>query len=484
MAPRPNLLFVFTDQQRFDTMRCYGNDWIRTPHLNALAEQSFVFENAYVTQPVCTPSRSSIVTGLYPHTNGCTANNIPLGPDTPTIAEMISDDYARGYFGKWHLGDEIVAQHGFDHWVSIEDNYRKYYSREEYLARFSSYHHFLLGHAFQPNYDCEGARVFSRGFACKVQERFTKPAFLAQEATRFLEEHRERPFLLYVNFLEPHSPYLGPFYDLYSPDDLPTPPHFLEPPPENASRLHRLMADLYMNSPRAGFNLRTEADWRRLRSEYMGNVTLVDRAVGRMLEALDVNGLAENTIVVFTSDHGDLLGDHGILAKCVMYEEATRVPLLMRVPWLASQPRRIGGCVSQVDLVPTLLELLDQPLPDGLQGKSRCDVLRDEASLDDNDAFIEWNGPDGRRLIESAEMPAEEIDRIKSSPWRTIMTGDGWKLNLSPHDHCELYDLNTDPTEQRNLFDDPAQKERVRDLATRIHAWQERTNDKAPLPDV
>ena len=122
MPKQPNVLFLFTDQQRADTMACYGNDDIQTPNLNALASRSFVFDNAYVSQPVCTPSRATILTGLYPHTSGCTVNNVPLPPAVKTIAEMVPDEYRTGYFGKWHLGDELRPQHGFEEWVSIEEH--------------------------------------------------------------------------------------------------------------------------------------------------------------------------------------------------------------------------------------------------------------------------------------------------------------------------------------------------------------------------
>ena len=121
MPDKPNLVFIFSDQQRFDTLRCYGNEWIQTPNLNALASQSFVFRNAYVTQPVCTPARASIMTGLYPHAAGPVINRVILPPGTRTIAEMVSAEYLCGYFGKWHLGDDVIAQHGFDAWVSTED---------------------------------------------------------------------------------------------------------------------------------------------------------------------------------------------------------------------------------------------------------------------------------------------------------------------------------------------------------------------------
>ena len=124
----PNLLFLFTDEQGAATMAAYGNRAIRMPNLDALAGQSVVFEKAYVTQPVCTPSRSSLMTGLWPHTNGCTENNVPLRPETPCLPELVTrGGYISAHHGKWHLGDEIFAQHGFDEWRSIEDGYRPHY---------------------------------------------------------------------------------------------------------------------------------------------------------------------------------------------------------------------------------------------------------------------------------------------------------------------------------------------------------------------
>lgn len=484
MARKPNLLFIFTDEQRFDTMACYGNQQIHTPNLNALAEESFVFENPYVTQPVCTPSRSSIMTGLYPHTNGCTANNVPLGPETRTIAEMVSDDYLCAYYGKWHLGDEIIAQHGFGDWVSIEDLYRTWYTKEAYLSRLSDYHHFLVAKGFEPDMERRGAMIFNRWTVAALPEEYTKASFLGREVACFIRENRERPFMLYVNFLEPHSPKTGPFDHQYAPDELLTGPHFLQRPPQNASLLHRLMADYYAHCQFEGHDLKTEAGGRRIRARYWGLVTLVDRAVGVILSALAECGLANDTIVVFTSDHGDMMGDHGILYKTVFYEPSVRVALLMRVPWFGREQRIIPGRISQVDLVPTLLELMGEPVPDELQGTSRVPVLEGESTLAGNDVFIQWTGVGHPTSGFSMDLSEREMETILQAPWRTIVSAEGWKLNLSPVDQCELYDLNADPYEQHNLFDDPAQRGRIRDLADRIRRWQERTGDDVVLPVV
>jgi arylsulfatase A-like enzyme len=132
---KPNLLFIWTDEQRADTMAVYGNRKIRVPNFNKLAAESIVFRNAYVTQPVCTPNRAAVMTGLWPHTSGLVTNNIPLPKETRCLNELIDDpDYRTAYMGKWHLGDEIFAQHGFEEWVSMEDGYSSYYAKERVIS--------------------------------------------------------------------------------------------------------------------------------------------------------------------------------------------------------------------------------------------------------------------------------------------------------------------------------------------------------------
>ncbi len=488
MPDRPNILFILTDQQRLDSMRCYGNDWIQTPSLDALADQSFVFENCYVTQPVCTPARASIMTGLYPQTTGLIGNNKPLGRDTKTIAEMISGDYLCAYYGKWHLGDDAIPQHGFEEWLSVEDFHRHQYTRKEYRFREADYNGFLRENGVEPPPPDVSYEKWFPG--ANLPEELTQAAYLGNEASRFIREHGQsahasRPFMLYVSYFEPHPPYTGPLNDLYDPDEISVGPAFLQRP-EGGALVNRLRADYYM-----GGNLNplgaeggdvhdtsTEAGWRKLRAQYFANVTLVDRSVGRILQALEESGQADNTIVVFTSEHGEMAGDHGMLEKRSLYEEASRVPLLVRIPWLNSGQERIGGSIGQVDFVPTLLELVGDAIPDHLQGQSRAAVLRGDAGLEDNDVFVQWNGMGDRNL------GTPSINRMVSLPWRSVVTGDRWKLNLCPGDQCELYDLNTDPHELNNLFNQPEHRDRIRDLAARIRLWQHETGDTVPLPSV
>jgi len=491
---RPNLLFIFTDEQRADTIAAYGNSRIETPVLNRLTEESTVFESCYVTQAVCTPSRSTIMTGLWPHTNGCTRNNVALGADTKCLPEMLpAGEYFCGYHGKWHLGDEIFRQHGFDEWVSVEDMYTAHYTDGRDHAARSDYHHWLVEHGKRPGeYD-----YFNRGFCARLPEELSKPAFLAQTASRFIRENRERPWALYVNFLEPHMPFFGPRDDQHPVDEVTLPANFDSPPVADQPLKARLLAARYREAGHSGLPLTDEADWRRMIANYWGLCSLVDTHLGTILDTLTGCGLDENTIVVYTSDHGDMMGSHRLIAKCVQFEEALRVPLIVRLPEQA-EPRRVGGPVSQIDLVPTLLELMGADAPGRLQGESLAGLARGgggEAPRSERDVFVEWNGPNTGIVADSAGVPELSDAMLKlatpeaaaaavTDPVRTVVTSDGWKLNASPLGEHELYDLNSDPLEKENLFVRAEHSDRIADLASRIRAWQERTGDEVGLPEL
>lgn len=489
MPDRPNLVFIFSDRQRFDTLKCYGNGWIQTPRLNALAEESFVFEHAYVTQAVCAPARSSIMTGLFPHATGVPVNKRVMQPHLRTIANLTPDDYRKAYFGKWHLGDETVRQRGFDEWVSVMDTLYDDVSKHEYRCHVSDYTHFLLDHGLEPDRDAPGGRYFSAQLRAGLPTELQMATFLANRAARFIDDNKDRPFILFVSFLEPHPPFTGPYDHVHDPATMPVDPSFLQPP-EGHSLFSRLRSELFMNCVRDGHDLTTEAGWRQLRSNYMGNITLVDDAVGKIVNAIGEAGVSDQTAVVYTSEHGDLVGSHAMLEMRTFYEPAAKVPLLVRAPWLGA-PRRIEGHFSQIDLLPTLLDLLGEAIPRGLHGESRASVFEAQASLEGNDVFIEHNGIGDRDL--SAEAITEhrmspervrELNLMNTLPWRSVVTADRWKLNLCAGDQCELFDLTSDPHELANLFNAPEHRDRIRHMAARIRLWQHRTGDTAPLPDV
>ena len=496
---KPNLVYIFTDQQRADTMAAYGNDWIDTPNLNRLADSSFVFENAYVSSPICTPSRSTQMTGLWPHTNGCIKNNIPLPDDVQTFAEFFPSDYHTAYYGKWHLGDEVIKRKGWDEWHSIEDQYRIWNTKPEHDEVLSDYHHWLIGLGYEPDKESRGKLVFSRPFTASLPEEHTKATYLGDRVAEFIDERKDDPFAICINFLEPHPPYIGPTDGMYDPAELPQSPVFMVNPPENAAGMHRLMAEAQQaasDTPGStnaseimgrdlppeeaageGPASNTEEEYRRIQASYYGLVTLMDKAVGKILDAIDDAGIADNTIVVFTSEHGDQMGDHNFFQKIVMYEQSVKVPCLMRIPWLDN--KRVPGRYSHIDTIPTLLDAMGIDVPEYLQGSSKAQRLRDGESLEDNYIFLDWNG----RSIDQ-KFPLSELERMREIPHRCVVSGDGWKLNLSVGDQSELYDLNSDPYEQVNIYDDPAHKDKVLHLAKKIREWQIETNDTALIPDV
>ena len=460
-TPPPNLLFLLVDQQRFDTLRVYGNSQIVVPNLNRLADQSVAFWRYYVSQPVCTPSRGCLMTGLYPHTHGSINNNIPLNSSIPTLVDMIQNkDYATAYFGKWHLGDELCPQHGFEEWETIEDGYTGE-SAKTCARDYSGYYRFLASQGLKPD---SKKGLYSRDFANQVPKEMSKPAYLAAQATQFLERHQRQPWILYVSSLDPHDPFHSANDHFYDPAKMEVPKSFSQDPdPAEFARTKALRASQLHNPPRGP--LATPENLQEVKAHYWGKITLVDEMYGRILTRLEALGLAENTIVVFTTDHGEMMGDHRLMYKSLMYEEAARVPMLMRIPWLKGQPPRIPKPVSQVDVVPTLLELMGQPAPRHLQGFSWATFLLEGRELPDRNVMLEWNGPPHPGQTSDPEL------------LRTIITPEGWKMNLAPGGIGELFHLKQDPREMVNLFYREESLPTIRRLAAEVNLWQRSTGD-------
>jgi arylsulfatase A-like enzyme len=477
-------LFLFTDEQRFDTLACYGNNRLEMPNLNRFAERAYAFDETYCTQPVCTPSRGSILTGLYPFAHGADSNNVPLHPQSRCLPELLPAQlrrqYVTAYHGKWHLGDEIFPQHGFDEWRSIEDlEYRRFYSAGRDRNQLSTYAQWLRQQGYKPSKD----GFFTRELVTNLPERAGKPAYLATEASRFIREHRDEPFILYVNMLEPHMPFFGPRDGQYDPAATPLPSNFDAPPGKDTHLKSQLLAARFQAEGFERYDLSTEAGWRQMNAAYWGLCSLIDTHMGRILQALDESGQADNTIVVFTSDHGEMMGSHRLLGKTVMYQESVRVPCLIRIPG-QQQQHRVRGPFSQIDLVPTLLELMGASNETELHGISRAGQLGGRDATLQEDAFIIWHGREGHvgswaaSVTDSPETAAQAM----AEDVRTIITADGWRYShspaLGPH---ELFDLNNDPQERVNLATRPELQLLTHELRDRIRAWQKRTGDVAPI---
>jgi arylsulfatase A-like enzyme len=303
--------------------------------------------------------------------------------------------------------------------------------------------------------------------------------FLGDKAYAFLQNHSEsgRPFILYVMMFEPHPPYNGPYNDMYDPSSIPDGQVFLEKPDDKSSLFNRARSDYYLGGNEHDLN--TADDWRRLRARYYGNVTLLDEGVGKVLQGLTDFGFEDDTAVIFTSDHGDSLGDRGMLNKRSFYEEVSRVPMLMKVPWLNIDQIKIGGNFGHVDIVPTLLDILGIEIPDHLQGSTVLGDISKGSDLHARDVFMQWHGG-----LPTVNLGDDTVNLMSQIEWRSVVSGDRWKLNLSRGDQCELFDLNSDPFEKVNLFDSDDQKDRIREMTARIRGWQIATGDNLVLPAV
>lgn len=468
---KPNLILFLPDQQRADTLACYGGVKVHAPNLNKLASESVIFERTYVTHPVCTPSRSSLMTGTWPHTNGCTHNSVPLDRRFRVFPELIHDqDYRTAYIGKWHLGEDGPAGRGFQQWISTDDH--------------GDYANFVLSKGVVP--DKSNGR-FSEVAISKLPIELSRPKFLEKHACDFIEKYQRDPFILVVAFVEPHSPYNGPLNDVNSLDEVPLDVTATLPESEDIPLRYRLMrewqqAEALLDRERMPIQLFfgiTPEEYRSIRQRYFGLVTLVDQSIGAILGCLERCGLSENTIMVHTSDHGDSLGAHHLFGKETMFEEAARVPWLIRLPG-QTRPKAISHPVSHIDFVPTLLNLLGRSNHPQCAGKSLLPLIHDETAPPGN-VFLEW-APNRTKVKKGSRLARRRmIKRAVEESTRTLVSPDSWKLSLRDKDLNELYNLKDDPFEARNLYSDARYASVVSRFNTEIYRWQEATSDKLKL---
>jgi arylsulfatase A-like enzyme len=465
---KPNLIVFLPDQQRADTLACYGGVKVHAPNLNKLASESVIFECTYVTHPVCTPSRSSLMTGTWPHINGCTRNSVPLDRRFRVFPELMQDkDYRTAYVGKWHLGEDGPAGRGFEKWISTDNH--------------GDYTNFLLSKSIKP--DGQNGR-FSELAISNLPLELSRPKFLEKHACDFIEKYHRDPFILVVGFVEPHSPYNGPLNNEHALDQVELDSTATLPESENIPLRYRLMREWQQAEaildrerlPTQFFFGITPGEYLSIKQRYFGLVTLVDQSIGAILACLERFALTEHTIVIHTSDHGDSLGAHHLFGKETMFEEAARVPWLIRLPGhkrttVVSQP------VSHIDFVPTLLDLLGQPNHSQCAGKSLLPLINDQA-LPSHNVFLEW-APNRTKINKGTKLARRRlIKRAVEEFTRAVVSPGGWKLCLRDKDSNELYNLKDDPFERLNLFSDRQYAAVISRLSGEIHRWQESTGDK------
>ena len=338
------VVLIMTDTQRTDMLGCYGNSEMKTPNIDKLADEGLLFKNAYTTQPVCTPARSAIFTGLFPHSNGAWSNCLALGDNVKTIGQRLRDNNIKaGYIGKWHLdgGDYFGVGRCPDGW---DENY--WYDMRLYLEELS-----------------EDFRVKSRKWTTMTEEHIdikdTYAHRVSDRAIRFLNENKDNDFFLAVSYDEPHDPYLcpEPFASMYK--DVSLSKNNVYDSLENKPAYQKLWAQEAKGEMEQG-----KIAWEQY---FLGCNSFVDHEIGRVLEHID-----NDTLIIYTSDHGDFLGAHGLKLKGpAFYDEIAKIPFIIKggVKGVNESP------TSHIDITPTILEYFGIALPKWLDGKSMMPIL-------------------------------------------------------------------------------------------------------------
>ena len=440
--PPMNVLFLFPDQMRAQAMGCMGNPDVKTPNLDRLASEGVLFRNHFANSPVCCPARAIILTGTYAHTNGMIANDLRLREAETSIAELFAEaGYRTGFVGKWHL-DGGPRQPG---WVPPGARRQGF---EFWAANEVSHAHFDT-HYFRDDPEPIPIKSFEAEAWTDIGIEFLRQT--QQDA---------RPFFLTVQMGPPHDPYIAPdeYMALYDPDAITLRPNF-----DGDTSDRELEPNPYVETP-----------GRKEIAAYYAMVTAVDDQVGRILGELDELGLRDNTIVIVSSDHGDMLGSHGARLKRKPWEESIRVPGIVRHPG-APAGRETDALFSHVDIAPTLLSLCGLPVPPEMQGASLAPVVLGEAESGPSAAYFQIFGP----------FLAGGVER----GWRGLRT-DRFMYARTKEAPWVLYDLEADPYELKNLVGVPEAGPTLAELDAELTRWMERTGDSwdfdwtAPIEDA
>ncbi len=420
---QPNILFILTDQQRADAVAALGCPSYRTPHLDRLAGEGTAFVNAYTPSPVCVPARCSLMYSQYPNKTGCYENGFPMPTDgRPSFVDALTRaGYRTHGVGKCHFTPDPDALRGFQTRLSQEHREPMPTAHDDYLKELACHGHTDFGGAYG---DYGGNKYVPT--LPNVPDRLHPSRWVADHSIRFLEAAAvgKDPWFLFSSFFHPHPPCAPPrsWLDTVAKDCIPPP--FV--PPESDVFMVRINRD-----QNAAWYREDEVDVERLRRHYHALVAYVDHEIGRILAALEASGQAENTLVLFTSDHGEYLGDYRSFGKRGMHDVSSRVPLVLRYPDLFPRGQRCEHMASLVDIGPTLLSLAgaETAMVD-VDGVSLVDILRGESR---RDTILSQHNADARACVMAV-----------NADWKyTLSMGDGPREFLfnrrdDPHDCVNL----------------------------------------------
>ncbi|QHI69794.1 sulfatase-like hydrolase/transferase [Tichowtungia aerotolerans] len=426
---RPNVVFILSDDHRYDLMSFMGNPYIKTPNIDRLAGDGIVFQNAFCASPLCTPSRASFWTGRYPEKTGA-----PCIVDEPAgflelsriFAEDLHDSgYTTAFIGKWHLGDGKNPKRGFDHWASWD----------------------WVGHDFNYTIQENGRPVQMTGFTDDNTSRM---------AAEYIQQHAadKQPFFLYLGLKAPHLPYAYPerLEHAFDGIDIPKPSTFDEDYAQTGKRgLENVCiraADWVHGIPKFG-------NWENYVKSYYRAAQSIDESVGTVVQALEKAGIDDNTLVIYSSDHGYHIGDHGLTEKHFTYRNVLHIPMIMRLPGLIKKGTVSDELVSAIDVAPTVLDLCGVKAAESMDGKSLIPLLKnkgvDPAPRDN--IFCAFDA---------------DTDRVILRGNACVRTKEHKLIWFSDIDHYELYDVHKDPDEMNNLIAQPEYAPVFKEMKARL----------------
>ncbi|MCB1278654.1 sulfatase [Prosthecobacter sp.] len=457
-SAQPNVLIIQTDEHNFRTLGCYRKllppeqafIWgegvkVDTPNIDSIAERGAICTRYYATSPVCTPSRAALMTGVYPQNTGSISNDLPMLDSMETFAAVLgANGYATGYAGKWHLDGPAKPGWAPARKFGFEDN--------RYM--------FNRGHWKKLGEDASGPKVAATDkkgtpnydVADADDKSFTTD-FLADRTIEFINKNKEKPFCFMVSIPDPHGPNTvrAPYDTMFDPKPFQQPKSALTKGDQLPS-FASIMQDRFVA---------------RQMALYFGMVKCIDDNIGRILATLRQNGQLENTILVFTSDHGDMCGEHGRYNKGIPCEGSARIPFVIAAPGMIQPGTVINEALGTVDFKPTLLSLLGVEAKAAMQGRDASALLKSGKAPEGwvDQAFVRIGGTAREGAASSG-----------GAGWLATFTK-RHKLILSPTDDPALFDLDSDPFEMKNLFHDPAQRELIRTLAKGLEGYLTTRND-------
>jgi len=457
-----NVLFLMTDEQHFRSLSATGNPYIETPNMDRIAREGVLFENATCVTPYCSPSRASIITGVYPHRHGILMNVSPgrsrqepldqdAFPNTETI--LYRHGYRTAHRGKWHLGDkgDFDCYESWSYAARTPREYRRFLDEHLPAAKFA-------GHPSPARYlgrPVEMIPAVEKGFhqfhalpnnrlayISTIGRTVVPPELLPEtqitnQVIELMERNAEGHFMITASWSPPHDLWVipEPYYSMVDRRQIEIPGSFEVPEWDRRGPSKRLG------------DIMGPEGIREYMAIYYGMVKYIDDQLGRILAKLDQLGLADRTLVVFTSDHGDMVGAHGCIGKSIFsfYDDLVRIPLLMRLPGRIAPGTKVSQPVSQIDLMPTILDYVGLPVPEGIHGRSLRPLIEGQTTGWRDHAFCQRAGA-GRML---------RAQRYK------------FTYRVKPR-AVALYDLEADPHEDHNLADKPGNRQLVRRMHRRL----------------